>query len=648
MKTAMALVISFFRYAFVTEIYNNNNNNNNRCRIQLRLAQCYDDNGDGKKAGQCVVVAHELANQLAKEDAERLAAETASTDDVTDQQQQQTQQVPENRELKALRRQIRDFGIYLSARSKDAECSKAASVSAAAWKSAGYYDEASAAVENLLQECKAGTITDVAKVETQLREALDSIVSKLQQPQSGSADDDDTTAEANDVDSASKDKDIQLTGQELDCVARIGLEAVRRDFFEIAERAMVLVEGIKQRPPTADVVLGFLKSLFVVRTFDKKYVPIHSKNVIRPVPPQLPKQNLRALALARRLDALKTMDRALLTCRRLGIPDLTQDGCVLVWNLGLPLLTPRLRKHTHRLFSSAVSVLDEMNSPLVELRARFHFEIAKFEVASDFLTKALEHVNDALELDYGQITADVIDTPEFDITDDLATKVAADKCRPLDHHLLEVKHKLTLRSSLYKQPDDPLAKALLFVEQAKGAKDPTFKSTVLHKAAHILGLSDDAVAAAAKASAQKEAKEQDGDDDNDDDDDENQDNADVTSTSTAAANGVEELKRTMLCSDILPLLWDLGEAKVPRRAAEYILKFTWHPEQFRNIVFVQTQTCLSLAEIAIADVQAFFVKLEEEHQLALQTAKDDSELLDLEILPHETMMGSSTGPAEVG
>jgi len=88
-----------------------------------------------------------------------------------------------------------------------------------------------------------------------------------------------------------------------------------------------------------------------------------------------------------------------------------------------------MRKYTHRLFSAAVKYLDDIASPLVGLRARLHFEIAKFEVASDFLTKALDHVNDALALDYGQISTEVIDTPEFDITDDLAKKVAADKCR---------------------------------------------------------------------------------------------------------------------------------------------------------------------------------------------------------------------------
>ena len=112
---------------------------------------------------------------------------------------------------------------------------------------------------------------------------------------------------------------------------------------------------------------------------------------------------------------------------------LVQDGCTLAWNIGLPLLTPRMRKHAHRLFGSAVKFLDEIESPLVSLRARLHFEVAKFEVASDFLSKALEHVNDALGVDYGHITVDVIDTPEFDITDGLAKKVAEDKCRYVVH-----------------------------------------------------------------------------------------------------------------------------------------------------------------------------------------------------------------------
>ena len=97
---------------------------------------------------------------------------------------------------------------------------------------------------------------------------------------------------------------------------------------------------------------------------------------------------------------------------------LTHAGCVLAWNLGLPLLQPHLRRHAHRTFlkmfvldyqililvnltyitvfmdpsstfftntgafNIAATSLEEVDSQSFKsLRAKLHFEIAKTEVA---------------------------------------------------------------------------------------------------------------------------------------------------------------------------------------------------------------------------------------------------------------------------
>ena len=114
-------------------------------------------------------------------------------------------------------------------------------------------------------------------------------------------------------------------------------------------------------------------------------------------------RRVTALRVARRIEALKMLDRALLSCKRLGKPDLLQDGCVLAWDLGLPLLQPHLRKHVHRVFQIAATALEEIDSPLRSLRAHFHVEIAKCEIASDFLAKAQTQVGKAISLDYGSV-----------------------------------------------------------------------------------------------------------------------------------------------------------------------------------------------------------------------------------------------------
>lgn len=123
---------------------------------------------------------------------------------------------------------------------------------------------------------------------------------------------------------------------------------------------------------------------------------------------------------------------------------------------------------------------------------------------------------------------------------------------------MEIKTKLTLRSSLYNQPTDTIQKVLLMVEQAKGATDETFRGTVLVKAASILGLAEDpnaAAIAAAAASPKSAAARSD-----------NEEDAEAGAIEDADApekpNSVERLQRTLLCSDIMTLMWELGESKV--------------------------------------------------------------------------------------
>jgi hypothetical protein len=50
---------------------------------------------------------------------------------------------------------------------------------------------------------------------------------------------------------------------------------------------------------------------------------------------------------------------------------------------GLPLLQPELRQHVKRTFASAAKALDVIASPLHQLRAQLHLEIAKCELADE-------------------------------------------------------------------------------------------------------------------------------------------------------------------------------------------------------------------------------------------------------------------------
>ncbi|CAM9449978.1 unnamed protein product, partial [Phaeothamnion confervicola] len=126
-----------------------------------------------------------------------------------------------------------------------------------------------------------------------------------------------------------------------------------------------------------------------------------------PPPPPPSKPDAAAVAAAclwRRVDALKAAERALQASRRLGDPELTQEGCVLVFNLARPLLAPALRPHVQRPLAAAAAVLDALGTPLLpRLQAALHLEAAKGDAGAGFVESATAHANAALAADYGSI-----------------------------------------------------------------------------------------------------------------------------------------------------------------------------------------------------------------------------------------------------
>jgi len=50
----------------------------------------------------------------------------------------------------------------------------------------------------------------------------------------------------------------------------------------------------------------------------------------------------------RRVEALKMLDRAMIANKRLADPDVTIEGCTLIWNTALPLLKSSAREHAYK------------------------------------------------------------------------------------------------------------------------------------------------------------------------------------------------------------------------------------------------------------------------------------------------------------
>ena len=60
----------------------------------------------------------------------------------------------------------------------------------------------------------------------------------------------------------------------------------------------------------------------------------------------------------RRTEALKILDRAMIANKRLQDADVTIEGCVLIWNIGIPLLKNSARGHIYKPFQAAATALE--------------------------------------------------------------------------------------------------------------------------------------------------------------------------------------------------------------------------------------------------------------------------------------------------
>ncbi|KAG7376312.1 hypothetical protein PHYPSEUDO_013774 [Phytophthora pseudosyringae] len=172
--------------------------------------------------------------------------------------------------------------------------------------------------------------------------------------------------------------------------------------------------------------------------------------------------------LARRVEGMKAFERALLASKRQQDPHLVERVCIYAWNLSLPLLQPHLRNQLARVVGLSSSILEELDSLLLGFRARLYLEMAKLEVASDFLAKASVNISKALSLDYGTITRGSDGAAmSVEVLSEHEDWIA----RPVDTHLFPIKQKLDLKLAAEDSPSTSV-EVLAMLEQVKEGKDP--------------------------------------------------------------------------------------------------------------------------------------------------------------------------------
>ena len=180
------------------------------------------------------------------------------------------------------------------------------------------------------------------------------------------------------------------------------------------------------------------------------------------------------------------------------------------------------------------------------------------------------------------------------------------KRRPLDKFLEPLSKKLNLRASLYKEPDSATEQAVLTVEQARSARDPKFKATLLMRAAHMLERPEGEAAPEVLTLEEQ----------------------------------MEEQARVMIWSEITQMASKLKMIELSQQAATAVLDREWNPGQFKEIVMVQAKAHFTVAEALLGRLK---VQKDEAMRL-MEESSAETKRVDANIYKLGLGVGSEPGP----
>mmetsp|Transcript_632 Transcript_632/g.1142 ORF Transcript_632/g.1142 Transcript_632/m.1142 type:complete len:1749 (+) Transcript_632:55-5301(+) len=285
-------------------------------------------------------------------------------------------------------------------------------------------------------------------------------------------------------------------------------------------------------------------------------------------PIQLKKQEL-----GRRIEALKILERVMMAAKRLDDAGVTTEGCVLIWNIGKPLLTSKHQHHTYQSFLTACMLLESLDSPLHELRIVLHLELAKQEMQLDFISKAEAQIAKAFKLDSTALQAVMQMTNDDDPGDFL---------RPYDRYLRFMRTKLRLKREVYKEPEKLYEQGLVELEQARSL--PAKRREARLKVALEKLMNEPSALPADATQLEKYERRR------------------------------EFKTRCALLGELADLAFEAELDEIAEIAAMYCLTQTWDPVKEVELVVSQAQCCLIMSQVCAdklfeLDLEAGFIDL---------------------------------------
>ena len=223
-----------------------------------------------------------------------------------------------------------------------------------------------------------------------------------------------------------------------------------------------------------------------------------------------------------------------------------RPGCRCIWNAALPFLQRNLLDRAVPALGAAANALKAIDSPLHELRAQLHFELAKADAANDMLANAHNHALAATGLDYEP--AQPNDAAHFGLA------------RPLDRHLQPLLRSLELRLDCCETSGSAEDEALLCIESARSSKSAGARRDALAQAVQCLKRVP-LVQPPAEAGSDEECRER--------------------------LQGARRL--TLLWVAVVKVAWAQRLHVLVHEAAPYALAFRWDAGVDRDMVLLQVR-----------------------------------------------------------
>jgi hypothetical protein len=165
-----------------------------------------------------------------------------------------------------------------------------------------------------------------------------------------------------------------------DRLAEAGRLAIKHNLIPLCEGACNVISRASQGSLRAKIWTEYSKAELILKK-PKSEVDLKTGMKLNTLQKQIEEFD-------RRVEALKLLDRAMIANKRLADPYIIIEGCILIWNTGLPLLKKTTRHHVYKPFQAAANLLEQIQANENVLRVCLHLELAKYEMEQDFLSKA--------------------------------------------------------------------------------------------------------------------------------------------------------------------------------------------------------------------------------------------------------------------